>query len=53
MKLSNPYLGFTFALTTGFLFGSFVKYTVHRLKHMGKFMGKRHALHHRNFEAQG
>jgi len=53
MNLSNPYLAFTLALVTGLSFGSFVEYAVHRLMHMGRFMRKRHALHHRNFEAQG
>ena len=52
----TPYditLDFTVALVIGLLLGSFVEYTVHRLMHKGKFLSKRHAKHHRNFEAQG
>jgi sterol desaturase/sphingolipid hydroxylase (fatty acid hydroxylase superfamily) len=50
---SNPFLTFSVALVTGLLLGSLIEYAVHRLMHKGKFMGKRHALHHRNFSAQG
>jgi len=49
----NDFLDFTIALVIGLMLGSFVEYTVHRLMHKGKFLGKRHAKHHRNFEAQG
>lgn len=49
----NDFLDFTIALVTGLMLGSFVEYTVHRLMHKGKFLGKRHAKHHRQFEAQG
>ena len=41
------------ALVIGLLLGSFVEYAVHRLMHRGTFLVKRHARHHRNFEAQG
>ena len=53
MIQSNPALEFTTALLIGLLLGSFVEYTVHRLMHKGKFMGTRHAKHHRRFESQG
>ena len=43
----------TIALVIGLLFASFVEYAVHRLMHRGKVFAKRHARHHRNFEAQG
>jgi sterol desaturase/sphingolipid hydroxylase (fatty acid hydroxylase superfamily) len=46
-------LDFTIALVIGLLLGSIVEYIVHRLMHKGKFLDKRHAKHHRNFEAQG
>ena len=49
----NDFLDFTIALVIGLMLGSFVEYTVHRLMHKGKFLGKRHAKHHQNFEAQG
>ena len=49
----NDFLDFTIALVIGLMLGSFVEYTVHRLMHKGIFLGKRHAKHHRNFEAQG
>jgi sterol desaturase/sphingolipid hydroxylase (fatty acid hydroxylase superfamily) len=41
------------ALFIGLQLGSFVEYSVHRLMHKGAFLGKRHAKHHRNFDAQG
>jgi sterol desaturase/sphingolipid hydroxylase (fatty acid hydroxylase superfamily) len=44
---SNATLEFTTALLIGLLLGSFVEYAVHRLMHMGKFMGPKHAKHHR------
>ena len=53
MTQYDTILDFTIALIFGLLLGSFVEYTVHRLMHKGKFLGKRHAKHHRNFEAQG
>jgi len=31
------------------MLGPFVEYTVYRLMHKGKFLHKRHAMHHRNF----
>ena len=37
MNFSNPYFGCAIALVTGFLFGSYVEYAVHRLMHLGKF----------------
>lgn len=46
-------VGFLVALALGALLGSFVEYAVHRLMHQGKFLGRRHAKHHRNFDAQG
>ncbi len=46
-------LEFTIALVIGLLLGSFVEYAVHRLMHRGRFLARRHAKHHRNFEAQG
>ena len=46
-------IDFTIALVIGLLLGSFVEYAVHRLMHRGTFLVKRHARHHRNFEAQG
>jgi sterol desaturase/sphingolipid hydroxylase (fatty acid hydroxylase superfamily) len=53
MMQSNATLEFTTDLLIGLLLGSFVEYAVHRLMHMGKFMGPRHAKHHRGFESQG
>jgi sterol desaturase/sphingolipid hydroxylase (fatty acid hydroxylase superfamily) len=53
MTQYDAFLDFSIALVIGLLLGSFVEYTVHRLMHKGKFLGKRHAKHHRNFEAQG
>lgn len=53
MVPAHPVLHFGVALLIGLLIASFVEYAVHRLMHMGRFMRKRHALHHRNFEAQG
>ena len=53
MTQYNAILDFTIALVIGLLLGSFVEYTVHRLMHKGKLMSKRHAKHHRNFEARG
>ena len=41
------------AILVGVAFASFVEYWVHRLMHMGKFMGRRHAKHHRRFDSQG
>ena len=49
MIQSNPTFEFSLALVIGLLFGSFVEYSVHRLMHMGKFLGKRHSKHHHNF----
>jgi len=49
MNQYDAMLDFTIALVIGLLLGSFVEYTVHRLMHEGKFLGKRHAKHHHNF----
>ena len=49
----ESFLEFAITLVIGLVLGSLVEYTVHRLMHMGRFLKKRHALHHRNFEAQG
>ena len=45
--------GFMTTLVVGLLVASFVEYGVHRLMHIGNFMGARHAKHHRKFESQG
>jgi sterol desaturase/sphingolipid hydroxylase (fatty acid hydroxylase superfamily) len=36
-----------------FLLGTFVEYSVHRLMHVGKLLGKKHAEHHRDGWGQG
>ncbi|MFV2072156.1 MAG: hypothetical protein ACC742_05825 [Thermoanaerobaculales bacterium] len=49
MMQPNATLELITALLVGLLLASFVEYLVHRFMHMGKFMGPRHAKHHRSF----
>jgi len=47
------WVSITIAFGLAFVVGTFLEYSIHRLMHTGKMLGKKHAMHHQAGHGQG